>query len=45
MLEARFQWSHARDLKPELEELVKIDAKLKSRLPDDTAPTAEVEHK
>ena len=45
MLEARFQWSHARDLKPELEELVKIDAKLKSGLPDDTAPTAEVEHK
>ena len=45
VLEARFQWSHARDLKPEPEDLVKIEAKLKSGLPDDTAPAAEVEHK
>jgi hypothetical protein len=41
VLEARFQWSHARDLKPEPEDLVKIEAKLKSGLSDDTAPAAE----
>jgi hypothetical protein len=41
VLEARFQWSHARDLKPEPEDLVKIEAKLKSGLPDDTASAAE----
>ena len=41
VLEARFQWSHARDLKPEPEDLAKIEAKLKSALPDDTAPAAE----
>ena len=35
------QWSHARDLKPEPDDLVKIEAKLKSGLPDDTAPEAE----
>jgi hypothetical protein len=35
VLEPRFQWSHARDLKPEPEDLVKIEAKLKSGLPDD----------
>jgi tetratricopeptide (TPR) repeat protein len=45
VLEARFQWSHARDLKPEPEDLVKIEAKLKSGLPDDTASAAEAEHK
>ena len=27
VLEARFQWSHARDFKPEPEDLVKIEAK------------------
>src|SRR6195256_5257257 len=43
VLEARFQWSHARDLKPE--DLVKIEAKLKSGLPDDTSSAAEAEHK
>jgi tetratricopeptide (TPR) repeat protein len=43
VLEARFQWSH-RDLKPEPEDLVKIEAKLKSGLPDDSAPPA-AEHK
>ena len=31
-----FQWSHARDLKPEPDELVKIEEKLKSGLPEDT---------
>jgi hypothetical protein len=41
VLEARFQWSHARDFKPEPEDLVKIEAKLKSRLPDDAVPAAE----
>jgi hypothetical protein len=41
VLEAGFQWSHARDLKPEPEDLAKIEAKLKSGLPDDTAPAAE----
>src|SRR6516164_8755649 len=45
VLEARFQWSHARDLKPEPGDLVKIEAKLKSRLPDETPPAAEAEHK
>ena len=45
MLEARLQWSHARDLKPEPEDLAKIEAKLKSGLPDDTAPAAEAEPK
>ena len=44
MLEARFQWSHARDLKPEPDDLLKIEAKLKSGLPDDTGPAAEAEH-
>ncbi len=44
VLEARFQWSHARDLKPEPEDLVKIETKLKSGLPDDTPPAAEAEH-
>jgi len=41
VLEARFQWSHARDFKPEPEDFVKIEAKLKSGLPDDTTPAAE----
>jgi tetratricopeptide (TPR) repeat protein len=40
-LEARFQWSHARDFKPEPDDLIKIETKLKSGLPDDTAPEAE----
>jgi hypothetical protein len=33
-LEARFQWAHARDLKPEPEDLPKIEAKLKDGLPE-----------
>jgi tetratricopeptide (TPR) repeat protein len=41
VLEARFQWSHARDFKPEPDDLIKIETKLKSGLPDDTAPEAE----
>ena len=43
-LEAQFQWSHARDLKPEPEELVKIKQKLASGLQDETsAATAQEE--
>jgi tetratricopeptide (TPR) repeat protein len=37
VLEARFQWAHARDLNPEPEDLGKIEQKLKTGLPDDTA--------
>ena len=39
-LEAGFQWSHARDLKPEPEDLEKIEQKLKNGLPDDVKPAA-----
>ncbi|MEM6666151.1 MAG: hypothetical protein AAF638_07080, partial [Pseudomonadota bacterium] len=39
-LEARFQWSHARDMDPEPAELVKIEAKLVDGLPLDTEDTA-----
>jgi tetratricopeptide (TPR) repeat protein len=40
-LEASFQWSHARDLKPEPEDLVRIEKKLKNGLRDEpTAPSA-----
>jgi hypothetical protein len=35
MLEAKFQWSHARDLKPEEDELAKIEQKLKVGLKDE----------
>jgi hypothetical protein len=35
MLEAKFQWSHARDLKPEADELVKIEQKLKIGLQEE----------
>ena len=38
-LEARFQWSHARDLKPEPEDLVKIEAKLKDGMKDEDPPS------
>ena len=34
-LEARFQWSHAKDLNPDKDDLPKIEEKLKSGLPDD----------
>ena len=39
-LEAGFQWQHAKDLKPEPEDLEKIEQKLKSGLPDDVKPAA-----
>jgi hypothetical protein len=38
-LEAHFQWSHARDLKPEADELVKIKQKLEAGLPEEPATT------
>jgi tetratricopeptide (TPR) repeat protein len=41
LLEARFQWSHARDNNPEPEEAPKIEAKLKNGLPDDTSSAAD----
>jgi len=37
-LEAAFQWSHARDLEPEPEELKKIVEKLRTGLVDEAAP-------
>lgn len=39
-LEARFQWAHARDLKPDPEELPKIEAKIENGLPADATPAA-----
>jgi tetratricopeptide (TPR) repeat protein len=33
-LEARFQWQHAKDNKPEAEDLAKIEAKIKDGLPE-----------
>ena len=43
VLEARFQWSHARDLKPEPDDLAKIEAKLKGGLAADEASSTVVE--
>ncbi len=40
MLEAKFQWSHARDLKPDSDELKTIEEKLKNGL---TASAVEAE--
>jgi hypothetical protein len=40
VLEARFQWAHARDLKPDADDLPKILAKLKDGLPDESTSTA-----
>ena len=37
-LEAAFQWAHARDLKPEPEDLNKIVEKLRTGLVDEAAP-------
>ena len=37
-LEATFQWAHARDSKPEPEDLVRIEEKLKNGLPDEKDP-------
>ena len=39
-LEAGFQWEHAKALKPEPEDLEKIEQKLKNGLPDDVKPAA-----
>ncbi|WP_428349875.1 tetratricopeptide repeat protein [Lichenifustis flavocetrariae] len=39
-LEAQFQWNHARDLNPEPEDLAKIQAKIKTGLPDEKLPAA-----
>jgi tetratricopeptide (TPR) repeat protein len=39
-LEARFQWVHARDLKPDPEELPKIQAKIDHGLPDEDKASA-----
>jgi tetratricopeptide (TPR) repeat protein len=39
-LEAHFQWNHARDLKPEPEDLERIVKKIDSGLPDDDKPAA-----
>ena len=38
-LEARFQWSHAKDLKPEPDDLKKIEAKIQNGLPDAPPPS------
>ena len=40
VLEAKFQWAHARDLKPDPEELPKIEEKLKDGLPEETSSQA-----
>jgi tetratricopeptide (TPR) repeat protein len=37
VVEARFQWAHARDLGPEKEDLVVIQEKLKTGMPDEAA--------
>lgn len=39
-LEAGFQWQHAKDLKPEPEDLEKIEQKLKSGMTDDIKPVS-----
>ena len=43
VLEAKLQWSHARDLKPEPDELRRIDEKLKVGLADDKSNSAEAD--
>jgi tetratricopeptide (TPR) repeat protein len=40
VVEARFQWAHARDLGPESEDMVVIQQKLKSGLPESSAAEA-----
>ncbi len=44
-LEAKFQWAHARDLKPEPEDLPKIEAKIENGLPDDTSSVTSADKK
>ena len=39
-LEATFQWNHARDLKPEPEDLPKILEKIQNGLPDEPRPAS-----
>ncbi len=39
-LEARFQWAHARDFKPDAEDLPKILSKIENGLPDETSSQA-----
>ena len=39
-LEAKFQWAHARDLKPEPDDLPKIEAKIANGLAEDSNPSA-----
>jgi tetratricopeptide (TPR) repeat protein len=39
-LEAKFQWAHARDLKPEPDDLPKIEAKIENGLPEETPASA-----
>jgi tetratricopeptide (TPR) repeat protein len=41
-LEAHFQWSQAKDFKPEPDELATLEKKLKDGLPPDTSPSADV---
>jgi hypothetical protein len=40
VLEARFQWAHARDLKPEPEDLQKIEQKIKTGWVEGSPSTA-----
>ena len=42
-LEARFQWTHARDLKPEAADLEKIEHKLKVGLVEETSSSADAD--
>jgi tetratricopeptide (TPR) repeat protein len=39
-LEAQFQWAHARDLKPDPDDLPKIEAKIQNGLPDEAPSSA-----
>ncbi|KQP05634.1 tetratricopeptide repeat protein [Methylobacterium sp. Leaf93] len=43
-LEGKFQWQHAKDLNPEPDDLVKINAKLKDGLPELEKPAATAEN-
>jgi hypothetical protein len=42
-LEAHYQWSQAKDLGPEKEDLPKIEAKIKDGLPDDKSSAADAD--
>jgi hypothetical protein len=43
MLEAKFQWSHAKDLQPDEDELVKIEQKLKIGLQEEKTNSADAD--